>query len=30
MLENFDNFEKCDSQCRGMLALLHKGGGGGV
>ena len=27
LLEIFDKFEICDSQCRGMLTLLHKGGG---
>jgi hypothetical protein len=26
LLEIFDKFEMCDSQCRGMLTLLHKGG----
>jgi hypothetical protein len=26
LLEIFDKFEICDSQCRGMLTLLHKGG----
>ena len=26
LLEMFDKFEICDSQCRGMLTLLHKGG----
>ena len=28
VLEIFDKFEICDSQYRGMLTLLHKGGGG--
>jgi hypothetical protein len=27
LLEIFDKFEICDSHCRGMLTLLHKGGG---
>ena len=27
LLEMFDNIEICDSQSRGMLTLLHKGGG---
>jgi hypothetical protein len=26
LLEIFDKFEICDSQCGGMLTLLHKGG----
>ena len=27
LLEIFDKFKICDSHCRGMLTLLHKGGG---